>query len=159
MKGLLNTSPQWKDCGGELRSHPGVKSIPVTNGPQHSWKRENIFCLWFMVFPSGTLLVDSLNCPSRQNKLHSKNQYTPLWVFSVSVLEYVFWWSVSHHYDGKWWGVSYYTPLAGIGFYFPEEYLYSMGNIDQEFTVSSKGAEMCGSCCHCSHIPTAETYE
>lgn len=26
---------------------------------------ENNFCLWFMVSTSGTLLVDSLNCPSR----------------------------------------------------------------------------------------------
>lgn len=90
-------------------------------------RRETIFCLWIMVFPCGTLHVDSLNCPSRAKHapLHKKSIHTSL-LFFLSVPEYVPWWSVSLHYEGKCWGVSYYTPLAGIGFYFPEEYLCSV---------------------------------
>lgn len=90
-------------------------------------EKENTFCcLWFMVFPSGTLLVDSLNCPSRAKHTPLKKSIHTSLFFFFSVLEYVFWWSVFLHYEGKWWGVSYYTPLAGIGFYFPEEYLCSV---------------------------------
>lgn len=106
----------------------------------HSWKTENIFCLWFMVFPSGTLLVDSLNCPSRaKHTPHSKNQYTLLCYFFLSLLEYVFWWSVSLHYEGKWWGVLYYIPMAGIGFYFPEEYLCSVKTLIKNLQWVVKG--------------------
>lgn len=136
----LNTSPQWNDSGWELRSHPGEKSISVTHGLWHSWKRENIFCLWFMFFPSGIMLVDSLNCPSRAKKhsTHKINIYFFVF-FSLSALEYVFWWSVSLHDEGKWWVVSYYIPLAGIGFYFPEEYLCSVKTLIKNLQWVVKG--------------------
>lgn len=45
------------------------------------------------------------------------------------------------------------------GFLFPRRIPAFCKNTDQEFTASCKGACMCGSCCHYSHIPTAETYE
>lgn len=109
---------------------------------------ETIFCLWIMVFPCGTLHVDSLNCPSwPKHTPLKKNQYVPL-LFFLSVPEHVLWWSASLHYEGKWWGVSYYTPLAGIGFYFPEEYLCSVKQLIKKFPMSCKRACMCGSCCH-----------
>lgn len=53
--------------------------------------------------------------------------------------EYVFWWSVSLYYEGKWWGVSYYTPLAGISFYFPEEYLCSIKTLIKNLQWVVKG--------------------
>lgn len=65
----LNASPRWNNCGRTLSSQPEEKSISVTRGLKHLQKKkregENNFCLWFMVSASGTLLVDSLNCPSR----------------------------------------------------------------------------------------------
>lgn len=49
--------------------------------------------------------------------------------------------------------------LGRYKFLFPWRIHMFYKNIDQEFTVSCKGACMCGSCCHHSHITTAETYE
>lgn len=99
-------------------------------------------------FPLWTLHVDSLNCPSwPKHTPLKKNQYVPL-LFFLSVPEYVLWWSASLHYEGKWWGVSYYTPLAGIGFYFPEEYLCSVKQLIKKFPMSCKRACMCGRRCH-----------
>lgn len=92
-----------------------------------------------MVFPSGTLLVDSLNCPSRAKHTPLKRSIHLFVIFFLSVLEYVFWWSVSLHYEGKWWGVSYYTPLAGIGFYFPEEYVCSVKTLIKNLQWVVKG--------------------
>lgn len=55
--------------------------------------------------------------PSLMGKTHStqKNQYTPLCHF-FSVLEYLFWLTVSLRYEAKWWGILCCAPLGGIIF-------------------------------------------
>lgn len=99
------------------------------------------------LFVSGSRFPPFWNCACRLIKLsltgktHSTQKInTRLFViFFLTVLEYVFWWSVCLHYEGKWWGVSYYTPLAGMGFYFPEEYPCSVKTLIKNLQRVVKG--------------------
>ena len=130
----LKTSPYWKDSGWQLRSHPREKSIPVTHGFFHKKEKTSFVSgSWFPPWNSACRLIKV----SLVGKTHSAqtNQYTPLCVLFSSAQEYVFWWSVSLYYEKKWWGVSYYTPMAGMGFLFPWRTPMFCKNTDQEFTV------------------------
>lgn len=136
----------------DVRSHTRERSTSVTHSPWHSWKRENIFCLWFTVFPSGTLLVDSLNCPSRAKHTPVKQSiHAALCSPFLSLQECTFGWCVSLLLRKMMSSIILRSP-GRYKLLFPWRIpvLYTL--IDQGFTVSCKRASVCGSCC-----PSAET--
>lgn len=127
----------------ELSSCPVVKSVPATLSLWHPWERESIFCLCFVLFPSGTLA-----CRLIKLSLTGKTHCTPKINTHLFVIFLSLCWSmcfddlsVSLYYEGKWWGVSYYTPLAGIGFYFLEEFPHSVKTLIKNLQWVVKGFE------------------
>lgn len=105
---------------------------------------ENNFCLWFMVSASGTLLVDSLNCPSRAKHTPLKKINTHLFVcvfvffFSPSVLRVcVFMGCLSLLWRKMMRSIILHS-LGRHRFLFPCGVPALCKNTDQEFTVSCK---------------------